>query len=152
MSTGLAPTALIGYWELTADPRVPPVVKRILDFAWGQYDAKEHVIAYNADPVGPKCAKVCLWFQSFVSGTCYPEHNGQVLQNLLAYNYAWYWSITGDDTYRRRGDDLFAHALDHEPLSGKEWSQNYYSSFQFVELRRGGAGAASQPARGPRRP
>ena len=42
------------------------------------------------------------------------------------------------DTARARGDEMFAHALDQEPLwAGKEYSQNYRWSFDFVRSRYG---------------
>jgi hypothetical protein len=56
----------------------------------------------------------------------------------VAPAYAWYWNPTGDDTYRQRGDLLFEHAIDDSAdgfWSGKEFSQNYKASFDYVHHR-----------------
>jgi len=146
MTAGLAPTALIKYWQLTADPRVPYVVKRILDLNWGGavgtqpfYSTSLHSIMANVDPQGPKCATLQAWFVPDVSGHCAGDStNGyayQITQGLLPYNYAWLWSVTGNSTYQTEGDDIFAHAMDNAPSTGKEQQQNYMSAFEFVKLR-----------------
>jgi hypothetical protein len=60
------------------------------------------------------------------------------LNNLVAPAFAWYWRLTGDDIYRERGDDMFAHVFqDGDPYYAKQWSQVYYWSWDFVAWRKG---------------
>lgn len=140
---GLAMEALINYWNLTADPRVPYVVQRMLDNIWSNYDQVNHVIMYDPDPPGPHCESSPLWFDPSPTGNC-AVHNGQNLQDLVAPGFAWYWKITGNDTYRQRGDDLFQHCLDGTQIySGKQFSQIYRWSFDFAAYR-----GAPRPVRG----
>jgi hypothetical protein len=132
---GLAMEALIGYYQITKDSRVPYVVKRMLDNIWANYDRINHEIAYNPDPVGPHCADATLWW-GLGGGDCgLHAPTFKILQNLIAGGFAWYWSISGDDTYRVEGDDLFQHTLDFPPYSGKQFSQAYRWSFYYVNTR-----------------
>jgi hypothetical protein len=62
------------------------------------------------------------------------------LNNMVSVAYAWYWMQTGDTTERDRGDLAFQHALDVPDAyaySGKQFSQLYEFSFDFVRFRRG---------------
>ena len=124
---GLAAEALIDYYQLTKDPRVPPAIKWMLDGDWERaYDRKTHQTAYNPDPPGPTCSVGC---QKYNAG----------LENLIAPAYAWYWHYSKDDVYRERGDEMFEHALDHDTsYSGKIFSQNYRWSFDYVKWRSAG--------------
>jgi hypothetical protein len=121
---GLASEALIEYYELTHDPRVPPAIKTLLDGLWKKsWNPKIHQMAYNPDPPGPTCDTNC--------GRYFTD-----LINLVAPAYAWYWRLTGDPVYQQRGDDMFGHALDGEiDYSGKIFSQNYRWSFDYVKWR-----------------
>jgi hypothetical protein len=132
---GLAMEALINYWELTKDTRVPFVVKRMLDFIWAHYDLVHHAIVYDPDPVGPHCANSSLWFTDGGGDCAAHPVAGDILHNLVDPAFAWYWQITGNDTYRIRGDELFQHGLDNGPYSGKEFSQAYRWSFDYVKVR-----------------
>jgi hypothetical protein len=138
---GLAMEALIDYYQLTQDTRVPFVVKRMLDSIWANYDQIDHVIVYNPDPVGPHCSDFNMWW-GLGGGDC-AFHNiyGRILHNLITGAFAWYWSITGNDTYRVEGDELFQNTLDILPYSGKEFSQAYRWSFYYVNTRTAGKGA-----------
>jgi hypothetical protein len=132
---GLAMEALTDYYQLTQDARVPMVVKRMLDSIWANYDQINHVIVYNPDPDGPHCSDTPIWW-GLGGGDC-ALHTiyGRILHNLIAGAFAWYWSISGDDTYRSEGDELFQHTLDILPFSGKEFSQAYRWSFYYVNTR-----------------
>ncbi len=123
---GLAAEALIDYYELTHDPRVPPAIKLMLDGDWTKaYDQKTHELAYNPDPPGPTCSVGCQKYN--------PD-----LTNLIAPAYAWYWHYSKDDLYRQRADEMFTHALDTDiGYSGKIFSQNYRWSFDYVRWRSG---------------
>jgi hypothetical protein len=138
---GLLFEAAISHWELTQDPRVPYVVKRALDDVWKYYDTHANVLAYNTGtPGGPYCMdqSSTAWFNSDSGGGCGTAADyHKKLMNLISPAFAWYWKISGDDTYRVRGDSLFSHALDVDIFSGKEFSQNYRWSFKYVQWRSG---------------
>ena len=58
----------------------------------------------------------------------------------MSVDYAWYWQQTGDTVERDRGDLLFQHAFDSPggySSSGKQFSQVYEFSFDFVRYRQG---------------
>jgi hypothetical protein len=140
---GLAMEALIDYYQLTQDGRVPRVVRRMLDSIWDNYDQVNHVIVYDPDPVGPHCSDTAIWW-TLGGGDC-ASHTiyARILHNLITGAFAWYWSVTGDDTYRIEGDELFQHTLDILPFSGKEFSQAYRWSFYYVNTRTTGNGNGS---------
>ena len=132
--TGLTIEALINYWDLTHDARVPYAVRRMLDDIWARYDTKKHALMYNGDTDPAKCGEVASWFNSDPGGNC-GQTNHQGLNNLVSPAFAWYWRQTGDNTYLTRGDEVFAHSLDEELYSGKQFSQNYRWSFDYVNWR-----------------
>jgi hypothetical protein len=125
---GLAAEALIDYYEVTHDSRVPPAIKLMVDGLWDKgYSPKNHQLMYNTDPKGPTCSESC---QKYV-----PD-----LTNLVAPAYAWYWRYSKDDKYRKEADEMFDHAMDTDiGYSGKIFSQNYRWSFDYVRWRSGGS-------------
>jgi len=138
---GLAMEALIDYYQLTQDARVPFIVKRMLDNIWANYDKIDHVIVYNPDPVGPHCSNTAIWWGTAGGDCAMHTIPAQVLHNLISGAFAWYWSVSGDDTYRSEGDELFQWALNSGIYSGKEFSQVYRWSFYYVNTRTTGQGA-----------
>ena len=129
---GLTCEALIGWYEYTAaqgkhDHRIPPAIKKILDWLWDQaVDKTSGRMAYQVLPVDGYgfSAHLCSQYTS--------------LNNLISPAFAWYWNVTGDDTYRQRGDFLFQHAIDEDKdgfWAGKQFSQNYKASFDYVHYR-----------------
>ncbi len=137
---GLAMEALVDYYQLTKDSRVPYVIKRMLDFLWANYDQIDHVLVYDPDPEGPHCSDLNLWWGAGGGDCQYYDPDGKILHNLTTGAFAWYWSFSGDDTYRAEGDELFQHTLDILPYSGKQFSQAYRSSFYYVNTRTTGDG------------
>jgi hypothetical protein len=125
---GLAAEALIDYYIVTRDAKVPPAIKLMVDGLWTKgYDSTKHVLAYNPDDQGPTCSVGC--------GKYVPD-----LTNLVAPAYAWYWQISHDDVYRQHADEMFGHSLDTNiSYSGKIFSQNYRWSFDYVHWRSGGS-------------
>ncbi len=123
---GLAAEALIDYYELTQDSRVPPAIQVMLDGDWANaYNQTTHKLAYNPDPPGPTCSVGCMEYD--------PD-----LTNLLVPAYAWFWSYSNNDVYRQRSDIMFGNALDTDiSYSGKIFSQNYRWSFDYVKWRTG---------------
>lgn len=124
---GLGMRALIEYWELTKDPRIPPAIQVALDWIWEKgRDPVTGRLYINPDPVGPKCDWGCR-------GTSPP--NSELIL-LISPAYAWFWAVTGNDLYRHRADSLFARAFDTDiSYSGKIFSQNYTWSFAQVFWR-----------------
>ncbi len=125
---GLAGRELIEYYKQSHDERVPVVIQGYLDALWanGWYSETQHALVYNPYPAGDRCNTGCQTF------------TGPILNNLVAPMFAWYWRLTGDDTYRVRGDEMFSHNFyGGTPYWAKEWSQTYYWSWDFVRWRKG---------------
>ncbi len=123
---GLAMETAIHYYDMTVaeghpDYRVPPVVKRALDALWRDYYVPStHAFNYS------------LWD--------IPPADNSELNDLVAPAYAWYWNLTGDAQSQSRGDDLFQHTFDWPEVftwSGKQFSQIYKWSFDYVRWRNG---------------
>ena len=126
---GIGMEALIHWYDLNLaeghpDYRVLPVIKETLDGLWHySWTEKEKMFLYD------------LYAQPPSQNTAYTA-----LNNLVSLAYAWYWVQTGDTTERDRGDLAFEHALDVPDAydySGKQFSQLYEFSFDFVRYRKG---------------
>lgn len=119
---GLAAAALIEYYDLTGDPRVPPSIKLMLDWVWNTaWNRRSHCLVWGVVD-GPRANPSCQ----------------NALNNLVAPAFAWYYNVTGnaDPTYLKAGDEMFSHALDTNiGYSGKIFSQNYRWSFDYVLWR-----------------
>jgi hypothetical protein len=101
---GLAMQALIRYYEVNPDPRIPVAIKEALDWIWtNAWDATNKVMRYNPFPA---------YSRACTTGGCSGTSSAwdRTLIMMVAPAYAWYWSITGDSTYQTRGDDMFEHA------------------------------------------
>ena len=125
---GLGMDALIHWYELNLaeghpDYRVLPVIKKTLDGLWhDSWLPKQNILGYDATPAAQR------------------HHQYTTLNNLVSVAYAWYWMMTGDTTERDHGDLLFAHAFDDPDgytWSGKQFSQEFEFSFDFVRYRQG---------------
>lgn len=124
---GLAMETLIHYYDMTIaegkpDYRIPPVVKRAMDALWRDYYVEgTHAFRYTRWDI----PTIDTW---------------SVLNDLVAPAYAWYWNLTGDADSLAKGDDLFQHEFDlpgDVTWCGKEFSQVYKWSFDFVRYRSG---------------
>ena len=124
---GLATETLIHYYDMTVaeghpDYRVPDMVKRALDSLWlDYYVPATHALRYTRWDI----PATDNWF---------------ILNDLVAPAYAWYWNLTGDAASLSHGDELFQHTLDDPPntiWSGKQFSQVYKWSFDYVRWRSG---------------
>jgi hypothetical protein len=121
---GTAAEALIRYYDLTRDSRVPPTVKLLLDWVWdyGWHKSRRKLVI-NPEPLGPKCTWGC---QEYTTD----------LISFVSPAFAWYWSVTGNPVYQQRGDELFSHSLDEDiSYSGKSFSHNFRWSFSGVAWR-----------------
>lgn len=125
---GLAMETLIHWYELNMaeghpDYRVIPVLKEAMDALDKYYWLpKQHMFNYNRYRLPPN-----------------PDLSFTNLNNLVSVAYAWYWLQTGDTAVRDRGDELFAHAFDDPAAiwTGKQFSQEFEFSFDFVRFRKG---------------
>jgi hypothetical protein len=121
---GLTMQALIRYWDATHDPRVQPAVKVALDWLWT-----------HAWVSGDRA----FWYENWTSdpSKAFPAKPGAADLNLLiAPAFAWMYQQTGDDTYRDRGDQVFAGGVRGAWLDGpKQFNQNYMWSFDYVKWR-----------------
>lgn len=62
------------------------------------------------------------------------------LNLLIVPMYGWLYKQTGDSTYRLMGDQIFEYGVNGAWLvGGKQFNQNYRSSFNYVEWRQAAA-------------
>jgi hypothetical protein len=124
---GLALETAIHYYDLTVsegkpDYRIPAAAKRAMDALWRDYYvAATHAFRYTRWDI----PTMDTW---------------SILNDLVAPAYAWYWNLTGDAGSLSRGDDLFLHEYDipgDVTWCGKEFSQVYKWSFDYVRYRSG---------------
>ena len=117
---GLTAEALIKWYDKTGDPRVLPALKTAMDGMWNTtWDANSRSFLYVSKQ------------SSEGSPTPAPD-----LNLLIAPAFAWIYRMTGDVTYRDRGDLAFAGGVDGSYLDGvKQFNQNYRWSFDFVKWR-----------------
>jgi hypothetical protein len=139
--TGIAMDDLIHWWQRTKDPRVPIVMKANLDKYYADYNATTHIVMWWPDPNGIHCRDTANWYAAAVTSACHSTASvvNNDLINLLSHAFAWYWRVSGDDTYRIEGDEVFSHQFDNSSFSflGKSWSQAYRYSFNYVGWRQG---------------
>lgn len=114
---GLAAEALIGYYESVApDPRIPMAIKKMLDWTWNVgWDDTVKQLAYLPDQV--------------------PWAGTTELIGLSLPAFAWYYKLTGDARYLERGDMMFGHLFDIPFWSGKQFSQCFRWTFDYVKWR-----------------
>jgi hypothetical protein len=132
----LTAEALIAHAETADDPRILPAIKTALDWLWANaWVAADEAFWYDnhvADPAQP-----------------WPARAGSPDLNLvIAPIYGWMYRQTAEAAYRQRGDQIFAGGVKRAYLGGgKQFDQNYRTSFEYVRLR---AGAARAPLAGRR--
>jgi hypothetical protein len=113
---GLLSEALIDHYEQTQDPRVPPAIRTAMDGIWEW-----------------------AWVPS--SNAFFYESTGDTstgtsdLNPLIAPAFAWLYRQTGDPTWQERADQIFVGGLTAWLDGGKQFSQSYRWSFQYVKWR-----------------
>jgi MYXO-CTERM domain-containing protein len=116
---GLTAEALIRWYERTSDPRVLPALMTALDWLWeNAWLASEESFYYERLVGGP------------APTTGAPDLNG-----LIAPAYAWVYRMTGDIRFRDRGDAIFAGSRNAWLDGGKQFSQTYRWTFDYVRWR-----------------
>ena len=125
----LSAEALIGYYDLTKDNRVPPLLKLAADRLW----------AKSWDP-----STQSFWYQNN-DGTSSPAPD---LNLLIAPLYGWVYKQSADAAYRTMGDAIFTGGVQGAWLvGGKQFSQNYRWSFDYLKWR--SASSTGDPAARP---
>lgn len=121
---GLTAHSLIRDWEQTGDSRLIPALQGACDYLWADaWVPADQAMRYQLNPDN-------------VSEGGRSTGGAPDLNLLIAPMYAFLYAQTGSTTARDRGDQLFAGGvtgafLDH----GKQFDQNYWWSFDYVEWR-----------------
>jgi hypothetical protein len=108
--------ALIHYYEQSQDPRVPPAIRTAMQGIWD-----------------------VAWVPS--SSAFFYESTGDTstgaadLNLLIAPAFAWLYKQTGDPVWQERGDQIFAGGISAWLDGGKQFSQSYRWSFDYVKWR-----------------
>jgi Ca2+-binding RTX toxin-like protein len=116
--TGMVNEAMIDYYEnFEADPRIITAVKKANDYLWvNNWNASAQAFEYaggNAPTGGTNPA---------------PDVN-----NLISPSFGWLYSVTGDATYKQRGDQIFAGGVNKAWLDGsKQFNQEYTTSYEYL--------------------
>jgi hypothetical protein len=116
---GLGAEALIEYYDLTGDVRIPPLLRVVADELWNGY----------WDPV----SQSMIYIDFNNNNARLPSHESSMLVVPL---FGWLFQKTGISLYRERGDQAFAAATRSLWLEGgKQFSQTYRWSPFYVEWR-----------------
>jgi len=111
--------------------KVPRILDLLWEEAWGENHPEESGGA-----------------QAFYYGSNTRDYQGKEDLNLLiAPAYAFAWRLTGQDRFRIRADKIFSAGVRKANLDymGKIFSQNYFFSDQYVDLRKISVLPTSQP-------
>lgn len=112
---GLAAQALIDYFDLTRDKRIPQALETACEYMW--YAAVNADTGYTRYDIFDPHTE---WFTSL---------------NLLMVNaWGFMYGITGNDLYRQQGDILFAHVFDdgNYQWQPKQFAQIFRRSIDYV--------------------
>ena len=113
---GLTLEALINYYEKTGDVRIPTRIRLAADELWNSAWV----------PISSS-----FYYDSSDKSVAAPD-----LSLLIAPAYAWLWQKTGVGDYLQHGDQVFAGGVLYANFwSGKQFSQNYRWSFDYVKWR-----------------
>lgn len=128
---GLTFEALIQYYDRTRDKRIPAAIKKAADLlfadAWNPATGAFYYIKCKSTSANPECSQ---------SDTVAPD-----LNLLIAPAYAWLWRMTGDSKYLDQADAIWTGGVSAGPsflVYGKQYSQNYRWSFEYVRYRSAG--------------
>lgn len=136
---GLMAQALIEYYMdpktgNQSDARVPDAVKALADHLWSSLwvpwaGANGHFL-YNL-----------LQYEGGIPVE-YGGNDWQALNSLIAPMYAWLYRYTGQQQYQLEGDAIWASGVNDPPgsgigWSGKNFSQQYRWTFDYVSWRQG---------------
>ncbi|WP_204985753.1 hypothetical protein, partial [Microvirga pakistanensis] len=117
--TGILNDTLIDYYtNYKADPRILTAVKKSLDYLWSHtWDEASQSFLYVEKP------------NSFGE---VPEPAPD-LNNMITSGFGWVYKMTGDVTYKQRGDQVFAGGVNGSWLEGsKQFNEQYTSSLKYL--------------------
>ncbi|PVE22118.1 hypothetical protein DC522_22665 [Microvirga sp. KLBC 81] len=129
--TGLLNDTLIDYYtNYKADSRILTAVKKSLDYLWTHtWDEASQSFMYVEKP------------NSFGE---VPEPAPD-LNNMISSGFGWVYKMTGDTTYKERGDKVFAGGVNGAWLEGsKQFNEQYTSSLKYLAYTLGD-GTVSTP-------
>jgi len=113
----LAAEALIEYWNISHDPRIPPILQLAADQLWNR--------SWNLS---------CQCFNYY--GDDGSVSLSQDLNLLIVPLYGWVFQRTGYAGYRDQGDQIFNSGVARAWLDGgKQFSQNYRWSGRYLDWR-----------------
>lgn len=125
---GLTFEALIRYFDRTRDKRILPAIRKAADSlfadAWNSAGRSFYYIRCKSTSVNPECSQ---------SDLLAPD-----LNLLIAPAYAWLWRMTGENRYLEQADAIWSGGVAKGQdflVYGKQFSQNYRWSFDFVKFR-----------------
>jgi hypothetical protein len=122
---GLLNDALIEYYDLfDKDPRIPRLIDAAVRYLWEKdWDEASQSFVYLDGACGED------------GPTPAPDLNG-----LIVGAFGFLFRLTGDETYRTRGDAVFAGGVNGAWLAGpKVFNQSYYSAYRYPAYRAVGA-------------
>ncbi|GIW65193.1 MAG: hypothetical protein KatS3mg093_172 [Candidatus Parcubacteria bacterium] len=137
---GLTAEALITYYEeYEKDPRILIAIKKGLDWIWENMLYQEIRSRWENYPTTSKGYSFLLISHPNIGEGYKATIGGNPDLNLMiAPAYAWYYHLTGDEEYIRRGDLLFETGAKGAWLErGKHFNENYRWSFKYLEWRDG---------------
>ncbi|WP_414475753.1 hypothetical protein [Microvirga sp. M2] len=118
---GMLNDTLIDYYtNYKADARIPAAIKKSVDYLWSHtWDEKSqsfNYIEFNAKGEVKEPA---------------PD-----LNNMIVDGFGFVYKMTGDATYKERGDKIFAGGVNGAWLEGsKQFNQQYTTSYRYASLR-----------------
>jgi hypothetical protein len=124
--------ALIQYYEVTQDPRVPPAVKKAIDGTWAQTWLAQHQTFQYTNNDTKTISSTSMGYNT---GGTDPAPD---LNLIIAPVYAWWYMQSGDTTYRDKADQIFAGGVTKGGPSlyyAKQFNQNYWWSFEYLRYR-----------------
>ncbi|MEZ0167167.1 hypothetical protein [Microvirga sp. TS319] len=121
---GMLNDTLIDYYtNYKADARIPAAIKKSVDYLWSHtWDEKSqsfNYIEFNAKGEVKEPA---------------PD-----LNNMIVDGFGFVYKMTGDATYKERGDKIFTGGVNGAWLEGsKQFNQQYTTSYRYASLREQG--------------
>lgn len=114
--------ALIRYHDLV-NPRneIPPIVGNSLNYMWNhRWYPEERAFSY----LDTEC-----------SGTD-SLNPATDLNLLIVWPFGWYYRVSGDESFRSRGDEIYASGLESTWFDGyKQFNQSFMRSYRYLSYR-----------------
>jgi hypothetical protein len=110
------------YDDFEPDPRIPPAIKRFLDYLWNtQWRPADQVFNY---------------YSGYCAGSSDGATAGWDLNGFFVEPFGWYYRYSGDPSYRDHGEQSFSGLVTVTWLEGpKQFNQAYVTSFRWLAYR-----------------